>query len=133
MFVKTVKFESPFDENQEVEETLCFNLSTTEIIAMLKDENSVIYKIASLQKEGAALDTYIAFREFALAAYGKRVGNRFVKNPTKRSALSTSASFDAFMEWVVASEKNAEHFIKMTIPKKAREAMDQALIKAGRA
>lgn len=127
MFKTTVKYENPFTE-EEVQETLYFNLTKAELLELEapSEGEPLSQKLAKFSEgEVKASDVLGAFKELVLKAYGQRVGNKFIKNDTIRQEFENSEAYSEVLFGILQDEKEAIRFVTALLPKDVAETVSK--------
>lgn len=132
MFRISVAYPNMFDEDQEVQEVLYFNLSKSDIMGLFKTTADPVTQLTTLAKTGDGRDVYEILKDLAVSAYGEKSadGRRFIKNKELREAFESSAALDAAMDKIMESPESAINFITQIVPKEARGAISKKIAEA---
>lgn len=132
MLEKKIKYTDLF-EGTEVEETFYFHLSAAEIIELeASTEGGLEETMEKLVKEEDSKAILEMLKRIVLMSYGKKEGNRFVKNEALREEFATSEAYsELLLDFFTDSSKAAEFFAGV-IPKGLEKRLEALQLKEGR-
>lgn len=106
---------------ETVQETLYFNLTKTEAMALAsKEDGKYVDILKNIAEMGNPQRILEVFTELVLSSYGVRSedGRRFMKNDTLREEFRCSAAFDELMSRLITDKDTSVEFINAIIPTK---------------
>lgn len=109
--------------DQEVTETLYFNLSRAEIVELMVtdphylDRMAAIAKRADAGEEDAGGDLMVAFKDLLKRSYGLRTGNdQFLKTEEISTAFMGGSAYDTFLWELLSNPDQAVEFFTKIFP-----------------
>lgn len=127
MIKKTVTYVNPFTE-QQVSEELYFHISKADMVEMEVEEHNAKYvkdgeeltgMRAHLQRIVDSEDGKAVLKEFKAIlrrAYGKKVGDRFVKNPEIWAEFEGSEAYSELLFELLTNAEEAGRFFSSMMP-----------------
>ena len=126
MIKKTIKY-TTFDD-EEVEDTLYFNLSMPELIDMevrySEGMGVMIQRIVKAENFSGIIEQ---FKRFILMAYGEKSedGRYFLKSDEARARFAQSAAYEALYMELATDDKKAAEFLKGVMPKDVEKFIEE--------
>lgn len=123
MYKKTITYMNL--NNEEVTETLHFNLSKNDAIKLIGkytagslDEEKINEYIDRLLKSNNTVKMIEFIEDFILSSYGEKSedGNYFVKNKMVREKFENSIAYAELFEELFTNNKQLNNFIKNVVP-----------------